>query len=110
LPGVPDTWNELLYVSLLKYGKGAWKTWAYAAPTFHTEGEFDVQQDTDTLVTFSIYVSYWKIHLKGVMSYYSLIRMTIFSNDPLDCIVKVYMYGVWEFDLCWSHFLEGFCL
>ncbi|CAJ2636187.1 unnamed protein product [Trifolium pratense] len=25
LPGVPDTWNELLYVSLLKYGKGAWK-------------------------------------------------------------------------------------
>ncbi|KAH1239100.1 Protein trichome birefringence-like 2 [Glycine max] len=22
LPGVPDTWNELLYVSLLKYGKG----------------------------------------------------------------------------------------
>jgi hypothetical protein len=33
LPGVPDTWNELLYVSLLKYGKGAWKTWAYAAPT-----------------------------------------------------------------------------
>ncbi|MCI09159.1 protein YLS7-like, partial [Trifolium medium] len=26
LPGVPDTWNELLYVSLLKYGKGAWKT------------------------------------------------------------------------------------
>jgi hypothetical protein len=25
LPGVPDTWNELLYVSLLKYGKGTWK-------------------------------------------------------------------------------------
>ena len=25
LPGVPDTWNELLYVSLLKYGKGSWK-------------------------------------------------------------------------------------
>lgn len=27
LPGVPDTWNELLYVSLLKYGKGTWKIW-----------------------------------------------------------------------------------
>lgn len=27
LPGVPDTWNELLYVSLLKYGKGNWKSW-----------------------------------------------------------------------------------
>lgn len=26
LPGVPDTWNELLYVSLLKYGKGHWKS------------------------------------------------------------------------------------
>ncbi|KAL5165653.1 Protein trichome birefringence-like 2 [Glycine soja] len=26
LPGVPDTWNELLYVSLLKYGKGTWKS------------------------------------------------------------------------------------
>ncbi|OIV94506.1 hypothetical protein TanjilG_25568 [Lupinus angustifolius] len=26
LPGVPDTWNELLYASLLKYGKGSWKT------------------------------------------------------------------------------------
>ncbi|XP_061372759.1 protein trichome birefringence-like 2 [Gastrolobium bilobum] len=25
LPGVPDTWNELLYASLLKYGKGNWK-------------------------------------------------------------------------------------
>lgn len=25
LPGVPDTWNDLLYVSLLKYGKGTWK-------------------------------------------------------------------------------------
>ncbi|KAI5419175.1 protein trichome birefringence-like 2 isoform X2 [Lathyrus oleraceus] len=25
LPGIPDTWNELLYVSLLKYGKGTWK-------------------------------------------------------------------------------------
>ncbi|XP_047961337.1 protein trichome birefringence-like 2 isoform X1 [Salvia hispanica] len=24
LPGVPDTWNELLYVSLLKSGKGSW--------------------------------------------------------------------------------------
>lgn len=28
LPGVPDTWNELLYASLLKYGKGHWKSWA----------------------------------------------------------------------------------
>ncbi|CAL0313182.1 unnamed protein product [Lupinus luteus] len=26
LPGVPDTWNELLYVSLLKYGKRSWKS------------------------------------------------------------------------------------
>ncbi|XP_061355012.1 protein trichome birefringence-like 2 [Gastrolobium bilobum] len=26
LPGVPDTWNELLYVSLLKHGKGTWKS------------------------------------------------------------------------------------
>ncbi|XP_028769434.1 protein trichome birefringence-like 2 [Neltuma alba] len=25
LPGVPDTWNELLYASLLKNGKGTWK-------------------------------------------------------------------------------------
>ncbi|XP_041013182.1 protein trichome birefringence-like 2 [Juglans microcarpa x Juglans regia] len=25
LPGVPDTWNELLYASLLKAGKGSWK-------------------------------------------------------------------------------------
>lgn len=25
LPGVPDTWNELLYASLLKVGKGSWK-------------------------------------------------------------------------------------
>lgn len=28
LPGVPDTWNQLLYVSLLKRGKGTWKSWA----------------------------------------------------------------------------------
>lgn len=26
LPGVPDTWNELLYASLLKNGKGNWKS------------------------------------------------------------------------------------
>ena len=26
LPGVPDTWNELLYASLLKHGRGNWKT------------------------------------------------------------------------------------
>ncbi|KAL4330857.1 hypothetical protein HN51_037565 [Arachis hypogaea] len=26
LPGVPDTWNELLYVSLLKDGRGTWNT------------------------------------------------------------------------------------
>ncbi|XP_073146226.1 protein trichome birefringence-like 2 [Henckelia pumila] len=25
LPGVPDTWNELLYVSLLKSGEGSWR-------------------------------------------------------------------------------------
>lgn len=25
LPGVPDTWNELLYASLLKSGKGDWR-------------------------------------------------------------------------------------
>lgn len=25
LPGVPDTWNELLYASLLKVGLGSWK-------------------------------------------------------------------------------------
>ncbi|KAK2636532.1 hypothetical protein Ddye_031324 [Dipteronia dyeriana] len=25
LPGVPDTWNELLYASLLKTGRGSWK-------------------------------------------------------------------------------------
>ncbi|KAF5779785.1 putative PC-Esterase [Helianthus annuus] len=25
LPGVPDTWNELLYASLLKVGRGSWK-------------------------------------------------------------------------------------
>ncbi|KAJ9563991.1 hypothetical protein OSB04_009151 [Centaurea solstitialis] len=25
LPGVPDTWNELLYASLLKVGRGPWK-------------------------------------------------------------------------------------
>lgn len=25
LPGVPDTWNELLYVSLLKGGRGSWR-------------------------------------------------------------------------------------
>ncbi|XVF85015.1 hypothetical protein PTKIN_Ptkin17bG0084800 [Pterospermum kingtungense] len=25
LPGVPDTWNELLYASLLKAGRGIWK-------------------------------------------------------------------------------------
>src|ERR1044072_6471998 len=24
LPGVPDTWNQSLYVSLLKHGKGSW--------------------------------------------------------------------------------------
>lgn len=24
LPGVPDTWNELLYTSLLQAGKGSW--------------------------------------------------------------------------------------
>lgn len=27
LPGVPDTWNELLYASLLQAGKGSWKLW-----------------------------------------------------------------------------------
>lgn len=27
LPGVPDTWNELLYVSLLKSGRGSWRDW-----------------------------------------------------------------------------------
>lgn len=26
LPGVPDTWNQLLYASLLKHGKGNWKS------------------------------------------------------------------------------------
>ncbi|XAR65087.1 hypothetical protein NMG60_11009056 [Bertholletia excelsa] len=26
LPGVPDTWNELLYASLLQAGKGSWRT------------------------------------------------------------------------------------
>nr|DAD34535.1 TPA_asm: hypothetical protein HUJ06_005175 [Nelumbo nucifera] len=26
LPGVPDTWNELLYASLLKADRGSWKT------------------------------------------------------------------------------------
>uniref|UniRef100_A0A2P2NXZ6 Uncharacterized protein n=1 Tax=Rhizophora mucronata TaxID=61149 RepID=A0A2P2NXZ6_RHIMU len=26
LPGVPDTWNELLYASLLKAGRGSWRT------------------------------------------------------------------------------------
>ncbi|KAI9111360.1 hypothetical protein K1719_017050 [Acacia pycnantha] len=26
LPGVPDTWNELLYASLLQLGKGTWKS------------------------------------------------------------------------------------
>ncbi|MED6180681.1 Transducin beta-like protein 2 [Stylosanthes scabra] len=26
LPGVPDTWNELLYVSLLKHGRETWKS------------------------------------------------------------------------------------
>lgn len=26
LPGVPDTWNELLYASLLKIGRGSWKS------------------------------------------------------------------------------------
>ncbi|KAF8389333.1 hypothetical protein HHK36_026027 [Tetracentron sinense] len=25
LPGVPDTWNELLYASLLKTGRGSWR-------------------------------------------------------------------------------------
>ncbi|XP_076955539.1 protein trichome birefringence-like 2 [Bidens hawaiensis] len=25
LPGVPDTWNELVYASLLKVGRGSWK-------------------------------------------------------------------------------------
>ncbi|KAK4485753.1 hypothetical protein RD792_008399 [Penstemon davidsonii] len=25
LPGVPDTWNQLLYVSLLKSGRGSWR-------------------------------------------------------------------------------------
>ena len=25
LPGVPDTWNQLLYASLLKVGIGSWK-------------------------------------------------------------------------------------
>ncbi|PKU74828.1 hypothetical protein MA16_Dca005019 [Dendrobium catenatum] len=25
LPGVPDTWNELLYASLLMEGKGPWR-------------------------------------------------------------------------------------
>ncbi|KAF9624513.1 hypothetical protein IFM89_011626 [Coptis chinensis] len=25
LPGVPDTWNELLYASLLKIGRGSWR-------------------------------------------------------------------------------------
>lgn len=27
LPGVPDTWNELLYASLLKVGRGSWRLW-----------------------------------------------------------------------------------
>lgn len=27
LPGVPDTWNELLYASLLKAGRGSWRRW-----------------------------------------------------------------------------------
>lgn len=26
LPGVPDTWNELLYASLLQAGKGSWRS------------------------------------------------------------------------------------
>lgn len=26
LPGVPDTWNELIYASLLKVGRGSWKS------------------------------------------------------------------------------------
>ncbi|KAK6922254.1 PC-Esterase [Dillenia turbinata] len=26
LPGVPDTWNELLYASLLQHGQGSWKS------------------------------------------------------------------------------------
>ncbi|CAI9785152.1 unnamed protein product [Fraxinus pennsylvanica] len=26
LPGVPDTWNELLYVSLLRSGRGSWRS------------------------------------------------------------------------------------
>ena len=25
LPGVPDTWNQLLYASLLQTGKGLWR-------------------------------------------------------------------------------------
>lgn len=25
LPGVPDTWNELLYASLLQSGRGSWR-------------------------------------------------------------------------------------
>lgn len=29
LPGVPDTWNELLYASLLKSRKGLWKNWSW---------------------------------------------------------------------------------
>nr|GMD24664.1 protein trichome birefringence-like 2 [Ipomoea batatas] len=32
LPGVPDTWNELLYASLLKNGRGSWQS-SYA-PNF----------------------------------------------------------------------------
>ncbi|KAK6930989.1 PC-Esterase [Dillenia turbinata] len=31
LPGVPDTWNELLYASLLQHGHGSWKNLAEIA-------------------------------------------------------------------------------
>lgn len=34
LPGVPDTWNELLYASLLKSRKGSWKNWNWTGLFF----------------------------------------------------------------------------
>lgn len=41
LPGVPDTWNELLYASLLKAGIGSWRNWIAESIDKFQVHEFD---------------------------------------------------------------------
>lgn len=35
LPGVPDTWNELLYASLLLLGRGSWGSWGNSRQVYY---------------------------------------------------------------------------